>query len=299
MSTLRSSHRWLASFSLTCLLACAGALSGCLGSDAVETDALDDGDEAEVETAEQPLSYLGGLPGFVIPIGNTGLCLTALPDAKVVQQPCAPGNAMQRWTSRATSTGTELKNMGNLRCLDVAYANPVIHQEVNTFQCHNGLNQRFHIMSVPGNVEQTVSAGVISSGILVADGSALCLDLAGGNNIPGNPLQLFTCHGGQNQLFAVRGGPFLLSSHTDSEDADYIMEFHTFVSGSHIDVRLGPGERGTFDSQPYVDWSAWEWGDAYQQLHPDTGDTQCPSGTTMMFVLRTLGNDTFNVSCYR
>lgn len=240
----------------------------------------------------------GGAPGYTIQVGN-GLCLEAQPNANVLQARCAIGNPMQRWATTAGAGGATVRNAGNSRCLDVE-GSPATGVNVNTFTCHGGSNQLFHVFANGGAFETTMTPGTVALGSrIVASGSALCLDLRGGTANGGERLQLFPCGGGSNQAFSIKGGPVAIGSAMVGEfgDADHVVEIGR--GGGFGPFRLGPGERATFDMTPNLSWLSWDPTTSGDILDPDRGSIRCPANTTLGFLIRIPGSDDYRMTCMR
>lgn len=243
------------------------------------------------------LSVKGGAPGYTIPVGN-GLCLEAQPNATVLQARCAISNPMQRWVTLASGAGTTIRSAGNNRCLNVV-GGPAINSSVNTATCTGATNQRFHVYANGGAFETTMTPGLAAIGSrVVADGSALCLDLRGGTANGGEMLQLFNCHGGANQALSIKGGPVAITTVTGSfGDEDHVAELRP--GSAFPRIRLGPGERVMFDTTPNISWISFDATSSSGIFHATPGTIQCPVGTTVGHLIRIPDSDDYRMTCMR
>jgi hypothetical protein len=123
-----------------------------------------------------------------------GLCLegAATSGSAATMQTCDPTRPAQHWFVDASTGRIQMASSTTDLCLDVDGSLAVLGRGVLVYNCHGGLNQRWHVVQYP-------STGVIRSGL----GANMVLDASAPVTV-GKQAVIWTEHGQSQQQWEVR-----------------------------------------------------------------------------------------------
>jgi hypothetical protein len=102
-----------------------------------------------------------GSGNYTISPVHSDLCLEIVSDqesgiTRVLQTPCSPGKASQKWAMSQYGDNLEIRSVQNNQCLDVVNRNKKNYAQISVHACVNGTNQRWRLSKKTVNLDQGV-----------------------------------------------------------------------------------------------------------------------------------------------